>query len=232
MTDSAFSRWRQRLNRGDSFLTRDLGSLLSGESLDEDAVEALEDRLLMADAGVEATQFLVDQLRSRVQAGRIRNEDQLREALRDAVAEWLQPVAEPLQTPDYIKPFVLFVAGVNGAGKTTTIGKLAHRYRAAGRKVLLAAGDTFRAAAVEQLQAWGERAQVPVISQGAGADSASVIYDAVEAAKARGCDLVIADTAGRLHTQQHLMEELRKICLLYTSPSPRDGLLSRMPSSA
>ena len=211
MTDSAFSRWRQRLNRGDSFLTRDLGSLLSGESLDEDAVEALEDRLLMADAGVEATQFLVDQLRSRVQAGRIRNEDQLREALRDAVAEWLQPVAEPLQTPDYIKPFVLFVAGVNGAGKTTTIGKLAHRYRAAGRKVLLAAGDTFRAAAVEQLQAWGERAQVPGISQGAGADSASVIYDAVEAAKARGCDLVIADTAGRLHTQQHLMEELRKI---------------------
>ena len=211
MTESAFSRWRARLNAGDSFLTRDIGELLRGGKLDENAVEALEDTLLMADAGVEATEYLVGHLRERVAAGRIRDEQALRAELREAVTQWLEPVAEPLRIPDFIRPYILFVTGVNGAGKTTTIGKLAHRFRQQGHSVLLAAGDTFRAAAVEQLQAWGGRAGVPVISQGAGADSASVIYDAVEAAKARGCDVVIADTAGRLHTQAHLMEELRKI---------------------
>jgi fused signal recognition particle receptor len=131
--------------------------------------------------------------------------------LKKALIELLDPVAKPLLIPDFIRPYVLFVVGVNGVGKTTTIGKLALRYKHEGKSVLLAAGDTFRAAAVQQLQTWSERAGVPIVAQGAGADSASVIFDAVQSAKARGADVVIADTAGRLHTQGHLMEELRKI---------------------
>jgi len=204
---------RARLNQsaGDSWLTRDIGSLFTADALRDDALEELETRLLTADAGLEATQWLLDRLQVEIKAGRVRNATQLRGALRALLLELLTPIAKPLLLPDFIKPFIVFVAGVNGVGKTTTIGKLAARYQREGKSVLLAAGDTFRAAAVDQLKTWATRANVPILSQGEGADAASVIYDAVSAAKARGVDLVIADTAGRLHTQSHLMEELRKI---------------------
>jgi fused signal recognition particle receptor len=211
MADTVVGKLRARLNRGDSWLTRDLGDLFRGETLRPDAIEEFEERLLLADAGVEATDWLCEKLRAAIRAGRIRNEAQLRDELRKALLELLRPVAQPLKIPEFIKPFVLFVAGVNGVGKTTTIGKLALRLKNEGRQVLLAAGETFRATAVQQLQTWSERAGVPIVAQGAGADSASVIFDAVQSAKARGADVVIADTAGRLHTQSHLMEELRKI---------------------
>ncbi len=208
---SVVARMRARLNRGDSWLTYDLGRLFSADALKAEAVDELGDRLLMADAGVEASAWLCERLSRELRAGRIKDESGLRKALKAALLELLTPVAKPLLIPPYIKPYVLFVAGVNGVGKTTTIGKLAARYKREGRQVLIAAGDTFRAAAVEQLTTWAARADVPLLSQGAGADSASVIYDAVASAKGRGADLVIADTAGRLHTQAHLMEELRKI---------------------
>ena len=213
MSDSLLGKFRSRLNTaaGDSWLSRDLGSLFTADSLRADALEELETRLLMADAGVEATTWLVERLQAGVTAGRIKNEAQLRKALKDALLELLLPIAQPLVLPAFIKPYILFVAGVNGVGKTTTIGKLAARYKKEGRKVLLAAGDTFRAAAVQQLTQWSERAGVPILAQGEGADSASVIFDAVQSAKARDLDLVIADTAGRLHTQTHLMDELRKV---------------------
>ena len=214
MTESALARFRAKLNKsvgGDSWLTRDIGSLFAEEQLKPDALEELETRLLMADAGVDATQWLIDRLDAQVRLGKIKTEAQLKAALKTALLELLKPIAQPLAMPAFIKPYILFVAGVNGVGKTTTIGKLAARYRGEGKKVLLAAGDTFRAAAVDQLLHWGARAEVPVLSQGEGADSASVIFDAVQSAKARDLDLVIADTAGRLHTQTHLMDELRKV---------------------
>lgn len=202
---------RRKINRGNSWLTYDLGRLFTADKLNDDAIQILEERLLLADAGLEATTILCDAMRREVMTGRIKTEGELRQALKDALVTILGPCATPLDIPGHAKPFVLFVAGVNGAGKTTTIGKLALHFRGQGRRVLLAAGDTFRAAAVEQLETWARRADVPVISQGTGADPASVIYDAVTAAKARAIDIVIADTAGRLHTQTHLMEELRKV---------------------
>jgi len=205
------TKLRAGLNKGDSFLTRDLGTLFSGDKLRDDAIEELESRLLMADAGIEATTWLIERLQSEVNAGRVKNEKQLRAVLKKFLVELLAPVSKPLVIPPFIKPYILFVAGVNGVGKTTTIGKLASRLKKEGKTVLLAAGDTFRAAAVQQLTTWAERADVPILSQGEGADSASVIFDAVQSAKSRGIDVVIADTAGRLHTQAHLMEELRKI---------------------
>ncbi|PTU31660.1 signal recognition particle-docking protein FtsY [Stenotrophobium rhamnosiphilum] len=205
------TKLRAGLNKGDSFLTRDLGTLFSGDKLRDDAIEELESRLLMADAGIEATTWLIERLQSEVNAGRVKNEKQLRAVLKKFLVELLSPVSKPLVIPPFIKPYILFVAGVNGVGKTTTIGKLASRLKKEGKTVLLAAGDTFRAAAVQQLTTWAERADVPILSQGEGADSASVIFDAVQSAKSRGIDVVIADTAGRLHTQAHLMEELRKI---------------------
>jgi fused signal recognition particle receptor len=212
MSDPGFlARLRGRINRGDSWLTRDLGTLFVADRLRPEALEELESRLLMADAGVEATTWLLEHLQVAVNLGRVRNEQQLRAALTDALVELLAPVAKPLVIPAFVKPYILFVAGVNGVGKTTTIGKLALRLKNEGHSVLLAAGDTFRAAAVQQLEAWARRVDVPILAQGAGADSASVIFDAVQSAKARGIDVVIADTAGRLHTQAHLMEELRKI---------------------
>lgn len=214
MTESALTKFRSKLNKGvagDSWLSRDIGSLFAGAKLRDDALEELETRLLMADAGIEATQWLIGRLDTEVKQGRIKTEPQLRAALKAALLELLQPISQPLLMPSFIKPYIIFVAGVNGVGKTTTIGKLAARYKGEGKKVLLAAGDTFRAAAVEQLTHWSERAGVQILSQGAGADSASVIFDAVQSAKARDFDLVIADTAGRLHTQTHLMDELRKV---------------------
>jgi fused signal recognition particle receptor len=202
---------RARLNQGDSWLTRDIGTLFRNEQLDDDALDEIETRLLTADAGVEATGWLMQRLRAEVGGGRVRNPQQLRAMLKKALIELLDPVAKPLLIPDFIRPYVLFVVGVNGVGKTTTIGKLALRYKHEGKSVLLAAGDTFRAAAVDQLRTWSQRAGVSILAQGEGADSASVIFDAVQSARSRGIDMVIADTAGRLHTQSHLMEELRKI---------------------
>ena len=209
--ESAIGRFRARLNKGDSWLTRDIGTLFKAEALTPEALEELETRLLLADAGVEATQWLIERLQVDINLGRIKNEKQLRASLKKALVELLAPIAKPLQIPPFIKPYILFVAGVNGVGKTTTIGKLALRYKKEGKSVMLAAGDTFRAAAVQQLETWAKRVDVPILSQGEGADSASVIFDAVQSAKSKGVDLVIADTAGRLHTQSHLMEELRKI---------------------
>ncbi len=212
-----FSRLRERLGKTRQALTSGLGDLFRGRSgLDEDLLEELETRLLIADVGVHATQRVLDALRARSELKHNATPKQLQQALQDILRDLLSPCEAPLLPKithqlEQGKPFVLLVVGVNGAGKTTTIGKLAHRLQAEGRSVLLAAGDTFRAAAIEQLQAWGERNRVPVIAQQAGADSASVIFDAIESAKARGVDVIIADTAGRLHTQAHLMEELKKV---------------------
>ena len=211
MAESMLSRLRARINRGDSWLTYDLGRLVSKDGLDEAAVEELETRLLAADAGLEATQFLAERLRVRVRQGRIRDEAQLRDALRGAIEELLEPCARPLAVEPALRPFVILMVGVIGVGKTTTLGKLAQRLRHDGHTVLLAAGDTFRAAAGSQLEAWARRIDAPIVAQAAGADSAAVIHDALVAAKARGVDVVLADTAGRLHTQGHLMDELRKV---------------------
>ncbi|MGQ0503335.1 MAG: signal recognition particle-docking protein FtsY [Panacagrimonas sp.] len=208
---SLLSKFRARLNKGDSFLTRDIGSFFAAEKLRPDALEDFETRLLSADTGIDATEWLVERLRIDINLGRVKNEKQLRGNLKTSLIELLGPVSQPLVIPPFIKPYILFVAGVNGVGKTTTIGKMAARFKAEGKSVLLAAGDTFRAAAVQQLGTWAERAGVPMLSQGEGADSASVIFDAVQSARARNIDIVIADTAGRLHTQSHLMDELRKI---------------------
>ncbi|HET7922787.1 MAG TPA: signal recognition particle-docking protein FtsY [Gammaproteobacteria bacterium] len=179
--------------------------------VDEAALEELEATLLMADVGVEATRELLTRLRGRIRAGGLRDSAQLRDALREDIRALLQPVNVPLSTHGDASPFVILMVGVNGAGKTTTIGKLARRLTQQHRKVLLAAGDTFRAAAVEQLQAWGAQLGVPVIAQTSGADPAAVAHDAHIAARSRGCDVLIVDTAGRLHTQSGLMDELRKI---------------------
>ena len=210
MAESMLSRLRARINRGDSWLTYDLGRLVAKDGVDEAAVEELETRLLAADAGLEAAQFLAERLRVRIRQGRIRDEAQLREALRGAVEELLAPCARPLAL-GAARPFVILMVGVNGVGKTTTLGKLAQRLRNEGRSVLLAAGDTFRAAAGSQLEAWAQRSGAPIVAQAPGADSAAVIHDALVAGKSRGVDVVLADTAGRLHTQGHLMDELKKV---------------------
>ncbi len=205
------ARLRARINRGDSWLTYDLGRLMADDGLADDAIEELETRLLSADAGLEATEFLSERLRVRVRQGKVRDEEQLRDALRAAIEELLAPCARPLEVTHAMRPFVILVVGVNGAGKTTTLGKIAQRLKGDGYTVLLAAGDTFRAAAGSQLEAWAQRIGAPIVAQAEGADSAAVIHDALTAARARGIDVVLADTAGRLHTQGHLMDELRKV---------------------
>ncbi len=206
-----FARLRSKLNRGDSWLTRDLSDLLPGGKIDDAVLDELEMRLISADVGVETTQRILGGLRKKVARSELADLDALLGALRAALIEIVQPAAQPLHIDTTKQPFVVLVAGVNGAGKTTTIGKLARRLLDEQRKVLLAAGDTFRAAAVEQLQVWGERNGVPVIAQATGADPAAVVFDAYESARARGIHVMIADTAGRLHTQTNLMEELKKV---------------------
>jgi fused signal recognition particle receptor len=206
-----FARLRARLNRGDGLLQRDLRELLPGGQIDAALLEELETRLLSADVGVEATERILGELRERLSRRQLGDFDALLTALAETIAAILRPVAKPLLIDTTQRPFVVLVVGVNGSGKTTSIGKLAARLGRDGRSVLLAAGDTFRAAAVEQLQAWGERNRVPVIAQDPGADPAAVIFDALAAARARGVDVLIADTAGRLQNQAHLMDELRKI---------------------
>ena len=185
--------------------------MVGRKQIDDELLEDLETQLLTADVGVEATQSIIDDLTARVARKQLNDAEALMAALRDDMRGMLAPVNAPLEIPQSNQPFVLLMVGINGAGKTTTIGKIARRLRTEGRSVMLAAGDTFRAAAVEQLQAWGERNDVPVIAQQQGADSASVIFDALQAAQARSINVLIADTAGRLHTQSNLMEELKKI---------------------
>lgn len=188
-----------------------LNFVLGGKKIDDDLLEELESQLIMADLGVPATMRIMEALRQRVSRSELGDSDALHNALRDELSELLQPVESPLEIPEQDSPFVILVVGVNGSGKTTTIGKLAKQLTDGGQSVMLAAGDTFRAAAVEQLQTWGERNNVPVVSQGSGADSASVIFDALQSARARNIDVLIADTAGRLHTQDGLMDELVKV---------------------
>jgi fused signal recognition particle receptor len=207
-----FARLKSRLARTGSGLTEGLASLVLGKKkIDAELLDELETRLLLADVGVEATRQIIDDLTARVARKQLDDADALFAALREDMTAILAPCSRPLELTEGVKPFVILMVGVNGVGKTTTIGKLAKRLQAQGKSVMLAAGDTFRAAAVEQLQVWGERNDVTVITQGSGADSAAVIFDAVQSARARGIDVLIADTAGRLHTQTNLMEELKKI---------------------
>ena len=204
-------RLRQRLNRGNSWLTADLGELLRGRQIDAAILEELETRLLTADVGVEATERILADLRQRVARHELRDADALVAALRTSIAQILAPCAQPLVIDPARRPFVVLVVGVNGSGKTTTIGKLARRCADEGRSVLLAAGDTFRAAAIEQLKVWADRAGADFAAQATGADPGAVVFDALQAARARGTDVMLADTAGRLHSQSHLMEELKKV---------------------
>ncbi|WP_342308501.1 signal recognition particle-docking protein FtsY [Pseudomonas fluorescens] len=206
-----FARLKQGLSKTSASIGEGMASLFLGrKTIDDELLEDIETRLLTADVGVEATAVIIQSLTQKVARKQLTDADALYKSLQAELAAMLKPVEAPLViTPK--KPFVILVVGVNGAGKTTTIGKLAKKLQLEGKKVMLAAGDTFRAAAVEQLQVWGERNKIPVIAQHTGADSASVIFDAVQAAKARNIDVLIADTAGRLHTKDNLMEELKKV---------------------
>lgn len=209
---SFFGRLKQGLSRSSAKLTEGFADLVLGrKTIDDDLLEELETQLLSADLGIEATQAIISDLTQRVARKQLNDPEALFAAMHADMVEILQPVSKPLQIPCSAGPFVILMVGINGVGKTTTIGKMAKKFQLQGKKVMLAAGDTFRAAAVEQLQVWGERNQIPVIAQQNGADSASVIFDALQAAKARQMDILIADTAGRLHTQSNLMEELKKV---------------------
>lgn len=205
-----FSRLRNGLRKTSAVLNQDIGALLRGK-IDEELLEDLESRLLMADVGIEATQQIIDGLNSSLRRKQKSDTNVLLDTLHQQMYDILEPCSRSLSVTSEHQPYVLLMVGVNGAGKTTTIGKLAKQLQQQGKTVMLAAGDTFRAAAVEQLQTWGQRNNVSVISQGQGADSASVIFDSMQAAKARHIDVLIADTAGRLHTQHNLMEELKKV---------------------
>jgi fused signal recognition particle receptor len=206
-----FKRLRAKINVGPAWLTTDIKELLPGRKIDAEILDELETRLITADVGTEATRRILDDLRRQVARKELGDVDALLAALRKAMVDILAPVERPLVVDPAIKPYVILVVGINGAGKTTTIGKLAHRLLAEGRSVMLAAGDTFRAAAREQLTIWAERNGVPIIAQQSGAEPAAVIFDALQAARARNIDVLIADTAGRLHTQTHLMDELKKV---------------------
>ncbi|AZL76145.1 signal recognition particle-docking protein FtsY [Pseudomonas oryziphila] len=207
-----FARLKQGLSKTSASIGEGMASLFMGKKvIDDDLLDEIETRLLTADVGVEATSAIVQNLTQKVARKQLADADALYKSLQEELAALLRPVEQPLKVEAQNKPYVILVVGVNGAGKTTTIGKLAKKLQLEGKKVMLAAGDTFRAAAVEQLQVWGERNQIPVIAQHTGADSASVIFDAVQAAKARNVDVLIADTAGRLHTKDNLMEELKKV---------------------
>jgi fused signal recognition particle receptor len=209
--ESFIKRLRARINKGDSWLTYDLANLAPGGKIDEDTLEELESLLVMADVGVDTTERIIGDLQKKLARKELKDIEALQQGLRNILCEILAPVEKPLiiEKPD--GPFVILMVGVNGAGKTTTIGKLARRFKDQGFSVMLAAGDTFRAAAVEQLQAWGDRNDVPVIAQHAGADPAAVIFDAMDAARARDMDILLADTAGRLQSQSGLMDELAKV---------------------
>ena len=204
-------RLRARINRGDNWLTYDLANLVPGGEINEDVLEELESLLVMADVGVDTTELIISDLQKSLARNELKDLDALQAGLKRCLLGILEPVERPLRIEKTDGPFVIFMVGVNGAGKTTTIGKLARHLQDNGYSVMLAAGDTFRAAAVEQLQVWGERNNVPVIAQQSGADPAAVIFDAWQAANARGIDVLLVDTAGRLQNQTGLMDELAKM---------------------
>ena len=204
-------RLRARINRGDNWLTYDLANLVPGGEINEDVLEDLESLLVMADVGVDTTEQIINDLQKSLVRNELKDLAALRAGLRRSLLGILESAERPLEIEKSDSPFVIFMVGVNGAGKTTTIGKLARRLQDDGHSVMLAAGDTFRAAAVEQLQVWGERNNVPVIAQQSGADPAAVIFDAWQAAKARKVDVLLVDTAGRLQNQTGLMDELAKM---------------------
>ncbi|MDZ7925121.1 MAG: signal recognition particle-docking protein FtsY [Marinagarivorans sp.] len=209
---SWFARIKQGLARTSSQFSEGLGNLLMGKkAIDDELLEELETQLLVADVGIDATTEIIDQLTKSVERKQLADSDALYLALQAKLEDMLIPAEHPLVIDTSKKPFVILVVGVNGVGKTTTIGKLAYQLRQEGKSVMLAAGDTFRAAAVEQLQVWGERNDIHVVAQHTGADSASVIFDAISSAKAKALDVVICDTAGRLHNKNHLMDELAKV---------------------
>jgi fused signal recognition particle receptor len=215
-----FKRLREKLAPPDSWLAYDLANLIPGRKIDAEILDELESRLITADVGIEATTQILDELRKRVARKELGDVEALRRALHAAMLAILKPVEQPLAIDASAKPYVILVVGINGAGKTTTIGKLAHWLLGQGSSVMLAAGDTFRAAAREQLETWAARNDVPIVSQQSGADPAAVIFDGLNAARARGIDVLIADTAGRLHTQTHLMEELKKVKRVLTRLDP------------
>ncbi|MPW38047.1 signal recognition particle-docking protein FtsY [Vibrio sp. B1Z05] len=210
-TESFFARLKRSLARTKANIGAGFFGLFKGKQIDDDLFEELEEQLLIADVGMETTMKIIDSLTEKASKQQLKDGEALYDLLKEELADILAKVEQPLHIDEQKTPYVILMVGVNGVGKTTTIGKLAKQFQGQGKKVMLAAGDTFRAAAVEQLQVWGQRNDVPVIAQHTGADSASVIYDAIEAAKARGYDVVIADTAGRLQNKSNLMEELRKI---------------------
>jgi len=207
-----FSRLKRGLSKTHEILNTDVMELMQNqEGIDEDLLEQFEDQLMMADVGVEATQYISAHLSEVMHDKKINSNEDMYQTLQSSMNSILIKSEQPLSVASVQKPFVILMTGINGAGKTTTIGKMAQQFKDSGLSVMMAAGDTFRAAAVEQLQEWGRRLDVPVISQGQGTDSASVIYDALQSAQARQIDVLIADTAGRLHTQDNLMNELEKI---------------------
>ncbi|WP_099610367.1 signal recognition particle-docking protein FtsY [Vibrio fujianensis] len=220
-TESFFVRLKRSLSRTKANIGSGFFGLFKGKKIDDELFEELEEQLLMADVGMETTLKIIANLTEKASRQQLRDGEALYALLKQEMAEILTHVDQPLVIDQQATPYVILMVGVNGVGKTTTIGKLAKQFQAQGKKVMLAAGDTFRAAAVEQLQVWGERNQVPVIAQHTGADSASVIYDAIEAAKARGVDVVIADTAGRLQNKANLMEELKKIVRVMKKIDPQ-----------
>jgi len=207
-----FASLRERLTKTRSNLSTGLANILLGKKkIDPDLLEQLEDQLLLADIGLPTTQKITSSLTELLDRKQLKNDETILSELKQIMADVLEPSAVPLIIDTQHKPFVILMVGINGAGKTTTVGKLAQKLKSEGHRVMLSAGDTFRAAAVEQLQSWGDKLDIPVIQQGQGADSASVIFDALQSAQARNIDVLIADTAGRLHTQSNLMEELEKI---------------------
>jgi len=207
-----FTRFKQGLSKTSQQFGQGFSTLLFGKKIiDEELLEEIETQLLMADVGIDASEKIIADLTQKVERKELADGEALYDALRENLKQLLVPAEVPLVIDDKHKPFVILVVGVNGVGKTTTIGKLAKRLQSEGKSVMLAAGDTFRAAAVEQLKIWGDRNNVPVVAQATGSDSASVVFDAVESAKARNIDVIIADTAGRLHNKSHLMDELAKI---------------------
>jgi fused signal recognition particle receptor len=218
---SLFARLRQSLSKTRSALSDSLSNLILGrKTIDQDLLDDIETQLLSADVGIEATDHIIQALTLKLGRKQLADPQALLDSLKAELAALLEPCDVPLVIDTSSKPYVILVVGVNGAGKTTTIGKLAKRLQQDGHKIMLAAGDTFRAAAVEQLKVWGERNEVPVVAQPTGSDSASVIFDAYQSAQAKGMDVLIADTAGRLHTKDNLMQELEKIVRVLKKLNP------------
>ncbi|MFT6140015.1 MAG: fused signal recognition particle receptor [Psychromonas sp.] len=215
-----FARFKQSLTKTRLSIGSGLYSLFSGKKIDADLFEELEEQLILADIGVDTTLKIIDKLTAQANRKQLKDAEALYTLLKEDLSGILQEVEQPLVIDETKSPYVILMVGVNGVGKTTTIGKLAKKYQQQGKSVMLAAGDTFRAAAVEQLQVWGERNNIPVIAQQTGSDSASVLYDAMDAAKARGVDLLIADTAGRLQNKDHLMDELSKVVRIMRKKDP------------